>query len=115
MIFQQILSTYSLHFRFILLFKVAKLKYGGREKQNQIKKEEEQKKGADGDTSTADANYSGRVQSPCVCMIEGSWISIWVHLTNLMVFSVLAGAKYKRGDGQFIVGEISFLSDSDSR
>ena len=49
------------HFRFILLFKVAKLKYGGREKQNQIKKEEEQKKGADGDTSTADANYSGRV------------------------------------------------------
>ena len=39
----------------------------------------------------------------------------WVHLTNLMVFSVLAGAKYKSGDGQFIVGEISFLSDSDSR
>ena len=28
------------HFRFILLFKVAKLKYGGREKQNQITKEE---------------------------------------------------------------------------
>ena len=27
---------------------------------------------------------------------------------------MLAGAKYKRGDGQFIVGEISFLSDSDS-
>ena len=49
------------HFRFILLFKVAKLKYGGREKQNQIKKEEEQKKGADRDTRTADANYSGRV------------------------------------------------------
>ena len=24
----------------------------------------------------------------------------WVHLTNLIVFSVLAGAKYKRGDGQ---------------
>ena len=39
----------------------------------------------------------------------------WAHLTNLMVFSVLAGAKYKRGDGQFIVGEISFLSDSDCR
>ena len=28
---------------------------------------------------------------------------------------MLAGAKYKRGHGQFIVGEISFLSDSDSR
>ena len=26
-----------------------------------IKKDEEQKKGADGDTTTADANYSGRV------------------------------------------------------
>ena len=42
------------HFRFILLFKVAKLKYGGREKQNhhekkkKIKKEEEQKKGLTG-------------------------------------------------------------------
>ena len=39
----------------------------------------------------------------------------WVHLTNLMVFSVLAGAKYKSGDGRFIVGEISFLTDSDCR
>ena len=47
-------------FRFILLFKVGKLKYGGRKKQNQIKKEEEQKKGADRDTTTADVN-SGRV------------------------------------------------------
>ena len=36
----------------------------------------------------------------------------WVHLTNLMVFSVLAGAKYKSGDGLFIVGEISSLTDS---
>ena len=34
-------------------------------------------------------------------MIEGPWISI--------------RAKYKRGDGQFIVAEISFLSDSDCR
>ena len=53
------------HFRFILFFKIAKLKYGGREKQNhhkkKIEKEEEQKKGADRDTTTADANYSGRV------------------------------------------------------
>ena len=33
----------------------------GEKKQNQIKKEEEQKKGADRDTTTADANYSGGV------------------------------------------------------
>ena len=53
------------HFRFILFFKVAKLKYGGREKQKHLKKkiekEEEQKKRADRDTTTADANYSGLV------------------------------------------------------
>ena len=53
------------HFRFILLFKVAKLKYGGREKQNhrkkKLEKEEEQKKGADRDTTTADANFNDPV------------------------------------------------------
>ena len=55
-----------------------------------IKKEEEQKKAADRDTTTGDANYSGRVKAPCVCMIEGSWISIRVHFTNLTVTSYVS-------------------------
>ena len=75
-----------------------------------FEKEEEQKKGADRDTTAADANFM------TLCMPDRRILHFdWVHLTNLMVFSVLAGAKYKRGDGQFIVGEISFLSDSDGR
>ena len=71
------------HFRFILLFKVAKLKYGGRENQKHHKKKKLK-----------------RILMT-LCMHDRRILHFdWVHLTNLTVFSVLAGAKYKRGDGQ---------------
>ena len=101
------------HFRFILLFKVAKLKYGGRENQKHHKKKIKKRNERRGLTRTPQQLMPILMT---LCMHDRRILHFdWVHLTNLMVFSVLAGTKYKSGDGQFIVGEISFLTDSDCR